>query len=198
MNDESINKVKQSNLTANDVAGRDLTKNTHHHYYQPVIYKEDANLQRLIKDHEEEKLNDPEYKEFSERLNSFLYKKVEGTLRNLQQKLIDGERESLVDYALDVKDRVTKKIIKTSHYKSAQEIYTYLLSNIRSCYLHEINSKLKSGRFENYEIDELVTNQIIEPFLHNVQGCSLLIDKDELHGLLYILTGNCYIDWDKS
>ena len=63
MNDESINKVKQSNLTANDVAGRDLTKNTHHHYYQPVIYKEDANLQRLIKDHEEEKLNDPEYKE---------------------------------------------------------------------------------------------------------------------------------------
>lgn len=83
-----------------------------------------------------------------------------------------------------------------SHYKSAQELYTYILTNIRTTFLHEIAPRIKSGDFKQYDINDLVEQKIIQPLLENIGICSLRIDKDELYGLLYILTGNCYIEWD--
>lgn len=193
------NKTTQSNIAAgNNVTGRDDNSitTTINNINAPVIFKADANLSKLVQAHELEIEKDPAYKEFTEKLHQFLYKKVEGELRDLEQKLEDADREHLFFFAMDVKEQITKKIQKSSHYQSAQDIYTYLLSNIRAAFQHEVYGRIKSGRFEQYEIDELVTSKIVEPYLHSVEGCSLNIDKEEIYGLLYILTGNCYIQWD--
>ncbi|EKM26605.1 hypothetical protein VCHENC03_4207 [Vibrio sp. HENC-03] len=169
---------------------------TTHHHQAPVMYRQDHRLRALVEEHEREIQTDQQYKEFSNQLNNFLERKVEGKLRNLGEKLIDGNRDFLLDYAMDVKERVSKKIMQYSHYRSAQELYTYILSNIRTTFLHEISPRIKSKDFKIYEINDLVENKIIQPVLESVHGCSLNIDKDELYGLLYILTGNCYIEWD--
>lgn len=188
------NRVSQKEISAlGDVAGRDIT---HHHYQAPVVYREDKRLRALVEEHELEIKLDQEYKDFSDKLNHFLHRKVEGTLRNLDEKLRDGDREHLVDMAMELKESVTKKIVKNSHFESAQKIYTYLLAQIRITFQGEIRSRIKSKKFEAYQIDDLVVNRIIEPLLNSVEDCSLLIDKEELYGLLYILTGNCYIEWD--
>jgi len=193
------NRVQQNDIKAGrNVAGRDLVDNSvsHHYYKAPLIYREDKQLRALVEEHEKEKLLNREYKEFSDRLNSFLNKKVNGALRTLNEKLISGNREYLVEFAMDLKESVTKKILRNSHFESAQKIYTYLLAQIRVIFLNEITSKIKSGDFKDYQIDELIVERIIDPLLHSVDGCSLLIDKEELYGLLYILTGNCHIEWD--
>ncbi len=193
------NKVSQSNINAGQkVVGRDdnSLNTTTYNINAPIIFKADENLRKLIRAHELEIEKDPAYKEFTERLHKFLYKEVVGELRDLQQKLIDSDRKHLIFLALDLKERITKKIQKSSHYTSAQEIYTYLLSNIRSAFCHEVYGKIKSGKFQQHEIDEFVLSAIVEPYLHSVEGCSLNIDKEEIYGLLYILTGNCYINWD--
>ncbi len=160
------------------------------------MYRQDHRLRELVEEHEQEIQKDELYKDFSSQLNNFLERKVEGKLRDLGQKLTDGSRDYLLDYAMDVKERVSKKIMQFSHYRSAQELYTYILTNIRTTFLHEISSRIKSGDFKDYEINGLVEDKIIQPVLESVNGCSLNIDKDELYGLLYILTGNCYIEWD--
>lgn len=180
-----------------NVGARDVHDHSVINYYPtPVIYRQDHSLRALVEEHEQEIKKDQNYKEFSEKLNNFLKRKVEGKLRDLQQKLKDGNRDYLLDYALEAKESASKKIMKYSHYRSAQEIYTYLLSHIRTTFLHEIAPRIKSGDFKDYDINELIEEKIIQPMLENIGGCSLFIDKDELYGLLYILTGNCYIEWD--
>jgi hypothetical protein len=192
------NKVDQSNIDAGgDVAARDINKTTHIHLpSSPIVYRENVKLRELVEEHKKEKELDSDYKEFSEKLNDFLNRKVEGKLRNLEEKLSDGKREHCIEYAMEVKESVTKKIMLNSHYASAQNIFTYLLSNIRAAFLHRVASRIKSGRFECYEIDDFVTENIIEPTLASMDGCSLSIEIDEIYGLLYILTGNCYVEWD--
>ena len=194
------NRVDQSNVVANKVTGRDdnsdnsVTNITN--IFGPTVYNEDKTLKKLLAEHETEKLHNQEYRSFSEELNKFFIKSLKNKLRDLEQKLIDGNREYLVEAALDSKEKLTRKISRLSHYKSAQDIYTYLLTNIRTAFLHEVGSKIKSGSFREHEINDIVSHKIIDPILHNLQGSSLNIDKDELYGALYFLTGNCYIEWD--
>tara|TARA_R110001592_G_scaffold29572_2_gene107139 strand:- start:7185 stop:7781 length:597 start_codon:yes stop_codon:yes gene_type:complete len=190
------NKVSQDSITAGGhVAGRDMINNYTHIAAQNEL-KPDTKLRLLIEEHESEKLRDNDYKQFSEKLNDFLNRKVEGKLRNLEQKLSDGNRTHIIEYAMEVKESVTKKILLNSHYESAQKIYTYLLTNIRAAFLHQVASRIKSKDFQSYQIDDIVLERIIEPTLTSIDGCSLSIDADEIYGLLYILTGNCYIEWD--
>lgn len=197
------NKASLDHIQAGrNVGGRDVydqsTTNTSviNNYAAPIVYRQDNRLKILVEEHEREVINDIYYRDFSEKLNNYLERKVEGKLRNLEEKLIDSNREYLLDYALDVKESVSKKIMLYSHYKSAQELYTYILTNIRTTFLHEITPRIKSGDFKQYDINDLVEQKIIQPLLENIGICSLRIDKDELYGLLYILTGNCYIEWD--
>lgn len=191
------NEVSQSEIRAETVIGRDDNRKIYNTIYnQPIVYREDQTLKRLLKEHELEKQINPKYQEFSDELNNFFKQKTEKKLRDLTQKLVDGDRENFVSVALEAKERVTKKIYKFSLYTSAQEVYTHLLTNIRTTFKHSIESKIKSGKFDIFEIDDLVKNIIIEPFYQTVQGSSLYIDLDELYGLLYLLTGNCHIEWD--
>lgn len=188
------NKVEQHGIiSAGGVAGRDIVN--HYHNY-PVIYKEDLILKKLLEEHEAEKEIDCDYRKFSDELNKLFAKKISGKLRNLEEKLIAGDRSHLIETAIESKELVQKKIQRFSHYKSAQDIYTYLLTNIKIAFKHQIESKIKSNKFELHEIDQIVEEKIIEPFFQNIQGSSLLIDKVQIYGLLYLLTGNCHIQWD--
>ncbi len=153
-------------------------------------------LRKLLEAHESERQNNPEYQVFSDELNNFFKQKTEKNLRDLTQKLSDGNREHLIDIALESKEKVTKNIYQFQHYPSAQKVYTHLLTNIRSSFKHLIESRIKSGKFEIFEIDDLVKEKVIEPFYQTVQGSSLHIDLNDLYGLLYLLTGNCHIEWD--
>lgn len=181
-----------------NVSGRDTHDHsvTNNYYQSPVVYRQDPRLKVLVEEHEQEIKKDSHYKDFSVKLNNFLERKVEGKLRDLKQKLEDGARDYIVDYALEAKEAVSKKIMKYSHYKSAQELYTYILANVRATFIHEVSPRIKSGEFPDYQINDLIEEKIILPVLESVGSCSLMIDRDELYGLLYILTGNCYIEWD--
>lgn len=195
------NKVKQSgiNTAGGDVAGRDLTKHiTNHVYNAPAVYREDKRLRTLVEEHERELKLNTRYREFSHQLNDFMNKKipVNGVIRDLEQKLIDGGRSTEIEYAMELKEKITKKIMRNTHFESAQKIYTHLLADVRTIFKQEVSVRIKSSDFSDYQINDEIVNRIIEPILANVEGCSLYIDRSEVYGLLYILTGNCYVEWD--
>jgi hypothetical protein len=191
------NDVIQKNIQATKVTGRDDNSQTTNNFYPtPFRCSPDLILKKLLDEHESNKILDDSYREFSDELNNFFKQKTEKKIRDLSEKLIDGNRDYLIENAIHSKERVTRKIQKYILYRSAQDIYTYLLTNIRTAFKHTIEGKIKSHDFKNYEIDTLVKNELIDPFFITVQGSSLCIDIDELYGILYLLTGNCHIDWD--
>ena len=61
---------------------------------------------------------------------------------------------------------------------------------------HQIKSRILSKNFEIYEIDDLITEKIINYYWEDCQISTLFDDMGYLYGLLYLLTGNCHIDWD--
>ncbi|MGE4442490.1 MAG: ABC-three component system protein [Desulfomicrobium sp.] len=187
------NSANFENVTAKNVVGRDQ-KNVTNIIYNTIFI--DENLKRLIREHEASKETSPEYREFCAELNKFFNKKNPTKIRNLQEKLSAGERDSIIEDAMEAKDYAVKKITKYTHYQTAQEIFTYLLTNMKTTYVHEIYPKIKSKKYESYEIDDLIHSKIIEPTLVSTSQCSICIDKTTIYGLLYLLTGNCYIEWE--
>lgn len=196
MADNDVNKVNQKHINANKVIGRDDNSQTTHNHIYPAIQNGDKNLKKLLEEHERERTLNPEYKQFSDELNMF-FRQAYGVLpRSLEEKLTDGGRNFTIPTASAAKERVTKKIEKFANFSTAQEIFTYLLTNIRTAFTHEVQSKIKSGEFNLHQIDEIVTKKIIAPYLLTLEGTSLGLDKTDLYGLLYFLTGNCYVEWD--
>lgn len=191
------NSVRQRNIEAERVIGRDDNSVVYNYYsMNGNPHYEDHVLRKLLDKHEEEKNNNSSYSEFVEELNGFLINRNKTGVRDLENKLKDSGRDSLIQTAMLQKETVTKKINRLVLYKSAQDIYVHLLSNMLSNFKHKIETRIKTKKFEIYEINDYVEEFIIGPVYKDLNGCSLDIDKSELYGLLYLLTGNCHIEWD--
>ncbi len=116
--------------------------------------------------------------------------------RNLEQKLLDGNKNHVIPFAIECKHRINKKISKYGLFRTANDVFVYLLGHIETKFLTTIKSRICSEKFESYEIDDLIESEIINKLWGDCQYSSLFENFDELYGLLYLLTGNCHIDWD--
>ncbi|GEM_PF-817689 len=115
-------------------------------------------------------------------------------LRDLETKLKNAGFEYLVDEAIELKQEVTKIIIKYQHYKSAQKIITLVLSNVKSIFNAKIKPKLASLKDES-EIKNIFYDEL-ETELEKKLGENVLdLYNDEIQGMTYFLTGNCHIEW---
>lgn len=116
--------------------------------------------------------------------------------RSLEQKLIDGNRLPLIEYAKKCKHKINKKISKYGLFQTANDVYIYILAHIENKFITKIKLKIYSKDFKEYEIDDMIDEHIIDTLWDDCQNSSLFDDASELYGLLYLLTGNCHIDWD--
>lgn len=115
-------------------------------------------------------------------------------LRNLETKLKDAGFDYLIDEALELKQSISKLIMKYQNYKSAQKIITLILSDIVSIFNAKIKPKLKNI-VEESEI-KCIFLEDLENELQDKLGENVLdIFNEELQGMAYFLTGNCHIEW---
>ena len=123
MSNNSDVKVENSEV-GGDFVGRDSYK-INNNYHSRSTY-----LQDLYRRYEEEKSSNPEFKELCEELD-YLNSIIDNKVIGLEKKLEDGGRKKLLGYALDVKDRFHRKLMKTSQYSLiAQDINVYLLAKL--------------------------------------------------------------------
>lgn len=156
----------------------------------------------MIEKFEKNKQDSPDFKEISQELTHFLQRKIEKNnpklARDLKQKLIDGNREFIIEIAIESKSKVQRKIAKYGLFKTANEVFLFLLSHILSIFQYQIKEKILSKEFSNHQIDDFITERIINPLWEDCQMSSLFDSIDEMYGLLFLLTGNCHIDWDNE
>ncbi|MDO6490111.1 MULTISPECIES: ABC-three component system protein [unclassified Cellulophaga] len=185
-------KIEDSNVGGN-LAGRDYTDKSIsvvNNYQSRSTYLED-----LYNRYEKEKVSNPEFKELCEELD-YLNSVIDNDVIGLEKKLENGGREKLLDYALDVKDRFHRKLMKTSQYSAiAQDINVFLLTKVRSSFMREIYTLICQNESEE-RINFLITERIIKPVQEDLGINLFRYNEDDIMGMIFFLTGNCHIKWN--
>ena len=152
-------------------------------------------LQDLYNKFQVEMNSNPELKEFCEELDYF-NSIIDGDVIGLDEKLKAGNREKIIFYAKDLKEKFHKKLIKTSQYSYiAQDINVYLLAKVKRGFMMEIYSLICNNESEE-KINFLITERIINPVKAEL-GINLFKYNDEdIMGMIFFLTGNCHLKWN--
>jgi hypothetical protein len=185
-NDISVN----DSSIGRDFIGRDDKSLNINNLYSRSLYLED-----LYDKFQKEKETNPELKDLCEELDYF-NSIMDEDIIGLENKLINGNRERLIKYAIDVKEKFHKKLMKTSQYSSvAQDINVYLLSKVRRGFVMEIYSLICNNESED-KINMLITERIINPVKADLGINLFRYDEDDIMGMIFFLTGNCHIKWN--
>jgi len=188
MDEEKGLTVRQENNKAGGgIAGRDLVNVNLPEVKTP--------LKVMAENYRCEVDRDNNHKEFIDELRNYMQRVVEGRQRNLEEKLLAAQREDLVITAKHLKEQFTKKLYKHTFSPTAQNIFVHILAKINSCFRLKIKPLIHENNSPR-AIDEAIYTEIVECIYMDVGNSELSINMDDIHGMLFYLTGNCYIEWD--
>jgi hypothetical protein len=140
-------------------------------------------------------VGDPSHGQFSAKLQHYMSTTTDGDIRGLEAKLRDSGREDQLQTATDLKERAFKSIMRYQTSRTAQRVYTIVLSELQAAFTLTVTPVIQQGG------DRIAVDQCINAILQatrNMLGENVLeIDSMDLLALLYYLGGNCHVRWDK-
>ena len=178
-----------SNITTNggDFAGRDLTK-------IQVTFSA-GNLKELYKRFEAERRQNKHFDEILDELDVFQRQKANETVVGLEAKLRAAKKsDELIEMAMELKETYAKKLEKNKFFESAQRINIYLLGYARTQFVTNVYPAIKKGSSDDV-VNSLMNQYVINPMLNMLEGDTYGFTPQDIHGILYFLTGNCFIKW---
>lgn len=154
-----------------------------------------AYLKSLYEKFEKEKQDNPDFKEICEDLNYFTTQNGKEEVIGLKGKLEAGQRQELIKYATEVKERFHKKLITTSQYSLvAQDINVHILAKVKTVFVMEVYSMIIQGQSPNV-INLLIRERIINPVMDELGINIFKYTEEDIMGMIFFLTGNCHIKW---
>jgi len=186
-------RVRQNNNTVGGHnAGGDVNVSENVNFN--ILPEKKSPLRIMVENYCSEIEQSGEKKEFIEELQDYM-KRVPGRdQRSLTDKLLAAQREDLVDNALLLKEKFSKKLYKHTFSPSAQKIFVHILSMINSSFHLKIKPLIHEDKPSSV-VDKAIFDEIIREIYCEVGNSELDINMDYIHGMLYYLTGNCYINW---
>lgn len=178
-----------SNVTTSggDFAGRDLTK-------MQVTFSA-GNLKELYRGFEEERRQNKQFDEVLYELDVFQRQKTNETVIGLEAKLKAANKpDELIEMAMELKETYAKKLEKNKFFESAQRINIYLLGYARTQFVTFVYPSIKDGSSDE-KVNNLMNQYVIQPMLSMLDGDTYGFTPQDIHGILYFLTGNCFIKW---
>lgn len=191
--------ASQSDITAGGhVAGRDLTVvnspaapadrvlEALYARYRAELSASIATSAKLAQEHSAKIIDE---------LNSF-FVSHDLELKSLEEKLSDPKLHPLLHQARIFKQQFRQALERFLYYPSAQRIYSYLLGEVSSSFHLHIVPLLSRGTDLDV-IMEAIDTKIVEPIQQSLPDCEPTCNKDTLLGMIYFLTGNCFISWSE-
>lgn len=187
-----LNRPEQSgNRVSNgSVVGRDQTNYTTNIVRSGANRTLDRLYEKLSKEGEE-----PFEHGFCEKLMHYFGSDTNPDIRDLSNKLVDSNREDLIYFATDLKEKACKAIMRRQSSKTAQEIYALILDKIHADFMMKVTPLIQNGA-DRVVVDEKIS-LIIESISYMLGDNLLDLSEKDLLGLLYFLGGNCHVRWDK-
>ncbi|MGA4239434.1 ABC-three component system protein [Ralstonia nicotianae] len=131
----------------------------------------------------------------SEKLEHYMSATTNGDVRGLEAKLRDSGRLDQLRSATDLKERAFKSIMKHQTSRTAQRVYTIVLSELHAAFTLTVTPVIQQDG-DRVAVDKCI-NAILQA-TRNMLGENVLeFDLMDLLALLYYLGGNCHIRWDK-
>lgn len=172
------------NITAGgDVVGRDKITN---------ILPAPTQMDLLSQKYVEEKSNQQVTYVIIDELTHYSNENYD--IRDLTEKLEDAGFGYLVDVGEELKEEVSKLIIRNQHYKAAQKIITYLLAEVESIFNANIKNRLLDVR-EEAALKLLFRTHLEKEIQAHLGDNVLEIFNRQINGMVYFLTGNCHLEW---
>ncbi|MFM0190640.1 hypothetical protein PQR25_33055 [Paraburkholderia nemoris] len=155
----------------------------------------DEELAALYEKLKADGVGDASHGTFSEKLQHYMSATTDGDVRGLEAKLRDSGREEQLYAATDLKERAFKSIMRYQTSRTAQRVFTIVLSELHARFTLTVTPVIQEGA------DRVAVDHCIHAILQatkNMLGENVLeFDVMDLFGLLYYLGGNCHIRWDK-
>lgn len=172
------------NITAGgDIVGRDKISN---------ILPTPTQMDLLSQMYVEEKSNHQVTHLIIDELTHYSNEKYD--IRDLTEKLEEAGFGYLIETGEELKEEVSKLIVRNQHYKSAQKIITYLLAEVESIFNANIKSKLLTVTEES-ALKLLFRTHLEQEIQAHLGENVLEIFNRQINGMVYFLTGNCHLEW---
>jgi len=185
--------TNQKNITAGGtVVGGNLTQKTVNIREVERINKI---LDKLFKQYSNDKNTGKTTDTVVASLNEFAIETDPALLeKDLEQKLADAGRLELFKEGLIYKEMFRQKIERYRLFPSAQEIYAYLLGIVLTRFNDFVKPAIDEG-LSTAEIKSVIHEQILEAITLMIPDAEPTCDYPSLSGMVYFLTGNCFIEW---
>lgn len=138
---------------------------------------------------------DPSGGKFCEQLEHYLGANTEVDVRGLEAKLSESGRHDQLANAKQLKERATMTLMRYQTSRTAQRIYTILLTELHTKFELIVVPAIQDGA-PRTDVDHRIS-LILDATKGMLGENPLEITVRDLLGLLYFLGGNCHIRWDK-
>jgi hypothetical protein len=183
------NQTNQTGSAAGgDIVGRDKT--TIHQYAPP---RAPTIIEQLMQKLSHEMKTNQEIRHTIESLQFYYLRKSADGIDGLEAKLKAGDRHDEMLFAYERKEQFAKLLNKWSLYESAQEIFAYLLAKADHRFASAVQPKIKTC--DQHEINQLVTQTIIEPLIEECGVGAFHLNHSIAMGMIYWLAEQCFVRW---
>lgn len=180
---------QRENIVGGHMAGHDLTITTLSK--SPVTF-----MTRLKEKFEYERVNSVEFQSVIDSLR-YYQEPLDREPISLEEKLDLGMRQSRIPEALRAKELFVKCMTRHSLSQAAQELIAYCLGQINQLFQARIVPLINKGD-TIVLVDAAVIDQVIQPVLNQLEENILGLMPQELEGMVYYLTANCFLWWHQK
>ena len=152
-------------------------------------------MKSLVEDYKKEVASgESEFKELFDKIRHFT-SNIDVIKQELSEKLDDGGFKDDTDWATELKETYTKRLLKNDVSQAQQKIHAFLLVKVQMAFRRHVLAAIRNGNSKE-DIRMLVDDQVISK-VGEYLGYDNVLDlyDDDINGMLYFLTGNCHIKW---
>ena len=151
----------------------------------------------LVEKYKNIECDSDEFVAMKEELDDYNKPRPNREIIGLKDKLLAGGRKDLVDDARDLKDKFAKRLSRYEFSSHHSAIHLTLLSKIEERFNSLIVPMIKKGEDPTL-IDVAISKLIIQPLAEEVAPADPTLTARQIRGMMFLLTGNCYVKWSKE
>lgn len=118
----------------------------------------------------------------------------DGEPSNLKEKLEHAGRIHEYKRARRCNEHFLKLLEKYGLYKSAQELFGYIMANIESSFQRKVMPSIVAGK-EAEIVDALIYESVVDAIVSDIPDTELFLNHTHIEGMLYYIGDKCHIQW---
>ena len=184
---------RQAPQTGNIVGGSQVGRDVNiTHEREPSTRR--TTMHTLTQRFRNEVQGDKNFRKVIDSLQYFIDPSVREESFDLEGKLSAAKRENDISEATALKELFSKKLARHQLSPAAQEIFAWILGHIQMSFRAHVRPLIALGETPE-AVDKVVFEKVIRPAIEELEDNELILNYQELRGMLYYLTGNCHIEW---